>query len=324
MKKLYVIGNGFDKAHKLKTDYWYFRLYLKRYAEDFLRELERLYGFSPMDLDDYHVSTKKSALKKHGEKLLYDWLWKSFEESLGTLADGEIDSICDSAINSMSDIEFGGIGDTLNEYFDKQFKFILELQNYLFRWAKQIRLNKAAVLKKSLQNNDTDLFLTFNYTPVLERVYGIKPSQICHIHGGIPPYCSTPPIIGHGNLNAIDQRRKWQKECADLFDEGGESKNRAFVEFYKKTLKDTDREIFLNIGFFNRLDDVGEVHVIGHSLGAVDMPYFKKIIEQTDDKTRWFVYYHDENDRETFARIMQDIGTKNFQVLFGDEEFWDS
>ena len=38
--KLYIIGNGFDQAHDLKTSYWDFRCYLERYAEDFLIEFE--------------------------------------------------------------------------------------------------------------------------------------------------------------------------------------------------------------------------------------------------------------------------------------------
>lgn len=43
MSALYVIGNGFDSAHNLKTSYWFFREYLKKYAENFYIRLEENY-----------------------------------------------------------------------------------------------------------------------------------------------------------------------------------------------------------------------------------------------------------------------------------------
>ena len=39
MSTLFVIGNGFDRAHGLKTSYWDFRKYLEKYAEDFLVQM---------------------------------------------------------------------------------------------------------------------------------------------------------------------------------------------------------------------------------------------------------------------------------------------
>ncbi len=34
------------------------------------------------------------------------------------------------------------------------------------------------------------------YTSVLERVYQISSDRICHIHGGLTPYCKEKPILG--------------------------------------------------------------------------------------------------------------------------------
>ncbi|KAI4447639.1 hypothetical protein C823_002158 [Eubacterium plexicaudatum ASF492] len=41
MPELYIIGNGFDKGHGLKTSYWNFREYLEKYEEDFLVQMEK-------------------------------------------------------------------------------------------------------------------------------------------------------------------------------------------------------------------------------------------------------------------------------------------
>lgn len=81
--KLYIIGNGFDIAHGLKS-YWDFRSHLEKYAEDFLIELKKLYGFWLYDPDEYHVPKKKQrfALEERNGAL-YDELWKTFKEQLG-------------------------------------------------------------------------------------------------------------------------------------------------------------------------------------------------------------------------------------------------
>ena len=51
MPELYIILNGFDKGHGLKTSYWNFREYLEKYEEDFLVQMERMYDFAPYKSD---------------------------------------------------------------------------------------------------------------------------------------------------------------------------------------------------------------------------------------------------------------------------------
>lgn len=322
--KLYVIGNGFDRAHDLKTSYWDFRCYLERYAEEFLAEFEKLYGHYPYDPNDYHVSDdrQKEALKRHNDAL-YNCLWKSFELSLGNPSEGEFETICDSVIDEMSDLESGPIGieDTLRNYFEEQFKFVINLQNYLLRWAKQIRLNKATVKKDEIQGSK-NLFLSFNYTPTLERVYGVPQSNICHIHGGVPPYCNVAPVIGHGNKNAIQQWVKWKQENDDLFDEGGASKCEAIANFYQRTLKDTDKYLSLNCGFFQKIKDIEEVVVIGHSLGEVDLPYFQKIVELAREDIPWTVVYHSESEKDDMENTVKGLGVRTV-IMVQSNDYWD-
>ncbi len=324
MKKLYVIGNGFDRAHGLKTSYWDFRCYLSRYAKAFLVEFEKLYGFYPYDPEEYHVpkDKQKGAIKKRNDTL-YDFLWKSFELSLGEPDEGEIESACRSAVEAMNDIEFGGIEDTLNAFFDDQFRFIQILQTYLLRWTKQIRLNKAHIKCIALKDNRSDLFLTFNYTPVLERIYGISTSQICHIHGGVPPYCGIAPVIGHGNWGKIEHYKELQRQCDDVFDEGGSSTNRAFADFYQRTYKDTDRALLQNLDFFSKLHEIDAVEIIGHSLGSVDMPYFEEIKRRVPDVTKWTVYYHSENEKDNLKASIESIDFSELRMR-PSAEFWDA
>ena len=146
----------------------------------------------------------------------------------------------------MSDIEFGVIGNTLDYYFEEQFSFVQELQKHLLTWVNSIALNNVKIIKGSLINYSSDFFLTFNYTSVLEQVYNICSDRICHIHGGLFPYCYITPVIGHGNHKSIEHRQQWKKECDEQFDEAGSSVNLAFIKYYTRTLKDTKKALFLN------------------------------------------------------------------------------
>ena len=44
---LYILGNGFDLAHKLPTAYWDFRTYLKSAHPEFLEAFEEHYDIYP-------------------------------------------------------------------------------------------------------------------------------------------------------------------------------------------------------------------------------------------------------------------------------------
>ncbi len=322
--KLYIIGNGFDLAHNLKTSYWDFRCYLKRYAEKFLVELEKMYGYYPYDPTEYHMPKNKQneALRQH-EDVLYHSLWQSFESSLGDPEESQFHAVCDSAISDMEDLESGPIGieDTLNHYFEKQFGFVSDLQEYLLKWAKQIRLNKA-IVKKDVMRFSKDLFLSFNYTATLERIYSITPSNICHIHGGIPPYCNTPPIIGHGNTEAIQEWDKWKEENDDLFDEGGVSKCRAVSNFYSRTLKNTSEILIRNISFFKRVKDIRRVIVIGHSFGKVDLPYFKRIVDLSSKHIPWTIVYYLDKEKDNLKGKAKELGLSSIDMIKSDD-FWD-
>lgn len=67
--KLFIIGNGFDRAHELPTDYWDFRSYLERVDFDFLHEFEIHYSIYPSMSDD-----EKKEL-----------LWNEFESNLANI-----------------------------------------------------------------------------------------------------------------------------------------------------------------------------------------------------------------------------------------------
>ncbi len=313
---LYIIGNGFDIAHGLKTSYWDFRSYLEEKNEEFLIEFEKMYGHYAVDLNEYHIPEKRQKeIEKRRNDHLYDTMWKAFEYSLGYADEGEMLNAGENMWDQM-DMESGPIGieDTLNLYWEEQYGFVLELQDYLFEWVKQINLSKTKPFAKELLRNSQDLFLTFNYTPVLERVYHISEKQICHIHGGIPPYCLDVPTIGHGNAEVISMYREKAQKAEEDFDEITTSINNAIATFYQRTFKNTQEALQRNRTFFDKTSGVEEINIIGHSLGEVDMPYFERIFNKVTSSVKWNVFYHKPEEEIAFRAAIANLGVKNIRT----------
>lgn len=324
MSTLFIIGNGFDRAHKLKTSYWDFRIYLEKYAPHFLIALENMYSFSPhVKLD--RRSKRNNLIEKHHDEMLDKLLWKNFEHSLGEANESEMLDLSTSIIEDLH-LDGGPIGikDTMEVYWEKQYKFILQLNYYVYKWIRQVRLSKTVSLKSSFINNSTDYFFTFNFTSVLERIYGITNSRILHIHGGLPPYCNIPPILGHGNTQKIENYDARKRLASNQLDEGRESIYDAISKYYKRTLKDTYKCMAVQNNFFDNLSNVDTVEIIGHSFGNVDLPYFNRIKHHVQKNTTWKFYYHSTDDYAKAEEAIMELGLKSNQYkLIHSSLFWD-
>ena len=199
--KVYILGNGFDLAHGLKTSYWDFRMYLERVDLDYLIELEEIFGCYPESNAD----------------LVKECLWKEFEYQLGELdVDGKIDDGKDFQLGL--EIEDIGVEDTLDDYWEQQYGFISRLNDYLKEWVQQIDITRAEIHRFKLKPARCDTFLTFNYTLLLEERYRTPPEQILHIHGSINEE-DIDPVIGHGRDDIEHKLRLMADEASEEFDE---------------------------------------------------------------------------------------------------------
>ena len=169
MRCLYLIGNGFDLAHGLKTSYWDFRTFLKEIDYEFLDRFEKMYGYYQPDFSEYGWTEEA---QKKWEDNLYNTLWKDFEKRIGEPDFDDMISYSDSVVDDL-DLESGLIDiiDTMDEYWRGEYKFIEKFKEYVEEWAKSIDLSKAYGKSPALENNERDLFLTFNYTSTLEDIY---------------------------------------------------------------------------------------------------------------------------------------------------------
>ena len=105
------------------------------------------------------------------------------------------------------------IEDMLKDYFMKKYGYIKKLPEYLKQWVESIRITGVPKCTTLINKRNDDIYVTFNYTRVLERTYHIPRGSILHIHGSLRLYDAFP-IIGHSDKDCIERMRE-RKEQAD-------------------------------------------------------------------------------------------------------------
>lgn len=69
-----------------------------------------------------------------------------------------------------------------------------------------------------------------------------------------------------------------------------------FEDYYAINMKPTESIIAANEDFFEGLASIRKISVLGHSLSAVDMPYFGKINEAIGKDVEWEISWHSDDD----------------------------
>lgn len=268
--KLYIIGNGFDIAHKIKSSYWNFRRFMEtsREYDDLVYMLEDFYDDKDVDL------------------------WSEFERALGLISGEKIYKSTKSDVDKDDEIEreFRQHQDLMNWNASS----IREnLADAFSKWTAQISLNGVEPIYNLMPNS---LFLTFNYTETLERVYGKPDKDVLHIHGG-----QNNPVFGHGR-EKYDNPWPPEQEAFVITDEAVDYAKDLFKEF----VKPVDDVIRQHEGYFNSLKgNIDEVIIIGHSLGDVDLPYLKKI-QDVAAPAKWTDYFHRDTKRYAMKQLQAD------------------
>ena len=180
MANIFIIGNGFDLAHGLKTSYNDFRIYLQE--EIFNTNKQNTSFINPRSLKKGEgLDLSETALLLANLITLTEGaLWKDIETSLGKINYSYL--LNDN--NSKSDIVM----------LAKCIEMTMPQIRYLFKhWIKSIDVQNVEMNSNFFKfiNPKTDLFFTFNYTNLLQKIYGAK--NVCHVHG-----FSDNIIFGHG------------------------------------------------------------------------------------------------------------------------------
>lgn len=289
--RLYIIGNGFDLHHGIKSSYWNFKEYVEKHDKHLFELLEKYFNG--------------------------DDLWSKFEETLENL---DVSEIVEYASNYLVDYGADDWSDAFHHDYQYEVGEIIDaitggLQQHFLDWILQLIPPNFTLLFLSKESK----FLTFNYTPTLENLYGVHKDKILYIHNKAIDQDSIL-ILGHGRnpstIKSLNDQFIRDDEDEDYGDVRVREGNEILDEYFKTTYKNTQTILDTNEEFFLGLKDITEIYVLGHSLSEVDLGYFKRIVEVIDIKNVvWKVSCFLMQDIEKHRKTLTALGISKESII---------
>ncbi|WP_413505743.1 bacteriophage abortive infection AbiH family protein [Photobacterium phosphoreum] len=283
---LYIIGNGFDLHHGMKTSYESFKFYLQR---------KHTLVFDTVD-----------------KFLSIDERWSDFEEALGNLDVDHLENDASNCLASYGDDDWSDSGHHDYEYeLTKNVEALsLELYEHFCEWINTVDIPNNSTL---LNLKSHAQFLTFNYTQTLTELYSIPDSNVLHIHGSIDDP-SNEIVLGHGW--APEDRTQLTSHIDENTDTRIASGYQIVDKYFSRTYKSTNSAIKQNERFFSSLSDLRDIYILGHSMSYVDFEYFRIIVSQVNSETNWYISFHKPEDKISLSQTVMELGLSESSVHF--------
>lgn len=272
---LYIIGNGFDLRHGIKSRYENFKEYAWKHCGSkgyYLGVLEQCYH----------------QVGANGELVL----WSDLERALGNpdIAAVQTEATEDIEYEEGHEIRYQpAMEDAAGFLVPDMFSTFHSLFE---EWVNSIDITEAVRIP-NLKHFDSDgLFLSFNYTDTLESVYGIPRNQINYIHGR--RNSNDEIIVGH--CSEVDANAQLPNDPM-IYDYQAYDTIADLVNEERKKVPDIIRD---NQDYWTKLNTVDKVVVYGHSLADVDMPYLMEIANSVLHDAEWYfsIYYRDAVEKQ--------------------------
>lgn len=301
MNSLYILGNGFDLAHGIKSAYSNFKQYMHSnwkgnisslpISNDvFLYDLDEVYGFLIGIISNSAYCKDWSDFEDALSRFKYDSYFAPMALDLGEDFDGDPLSLA-----------YGR--STIANLLSTSIKYI----NIFFsEWIKTIKIDCLKLDTFCSVFRQSDLYLTFNYTKTLENLYGISIDKICHIHGTY----DKKIIIGHG-----EEKNPYEKEYEKLY--GAQDELQKIFNGLKKdvqTCYENSKFFFHQIAKQN----IKDIYSFGFSFSKPDRFYIKKICQMLDTQhVTWHLTQYNESlgINEMHKKILREAG---FKGVFGN------
>lgn len=278
MPNLFIIGNGFDIAHGLKTNYYDFRNFL---VDE--------YKICPDEWTSlaYELYKNNNDISQLNDKLIVNFIinsldrpwdncykWSDFEKDLSYLSYRCLNDYLywQNTIhnNRRNDKHYDEFYLTNESYSNSIISSVTKLKIFFEEWISRIECSPVNVNNKfqKIINPSDDLFLSFNYTHILERIYSCK--TVCHIHGD----SQGTILVGHGETKQWSQwniSTKIDRSCPGI----GEN----ISKLWEIMKKNTELAINKASWFFDLFKMVNDIYSIGFSYSDVDLNYIQRICE---------------------------------------------
>ena len=302
-----IIGNGFDLHHGPATSYSDYRDWLLGHDERVVTDFES-FDYATECLDRENSLCGKSSSMEEGDRR-----WSSLEESLGI----EWDDLCYETLDhTYPDLSEDNPGwDDFWIELQVRLEYLKKLTRDHFReWVESIDVFK---VKPVLDLPDTASFITFNYTPTLEHVYGVRPDRILHIHGSV---LNKDELLQFGSPD--NNPFELQKMLEDKY---------GMDDFYGATVQqgvtvacdrcaDTWKNIEGNYDalnhFLDTLANVNTVIIMGNSFDKVDMPYYRDVLAPRYRDAEWVFCEYESNEDKQYGidKFCHELAISNYRM----------
>lgn len=272
MTVLYIVGNGFDRHHGMATRYQDFGRFLKQHN----RRVSKL-------LDEYLPTHEGDDFWNHFEARLADF-------DAETLVENFEQFIVSYGADDWSDANHHDYGYEVDKVVSSLSE---DLSEAFTQWVHQIEVPRYLDARLKARVDPRCRFISFNYTDTLQRLYEVPDGRVWHIHGNARR--NDRLILGHA-WNRTG-KEKWAAQYDPDRDDPRQLEGASIIDrYFAKTFKPTDTIIAENTENFAGLHDVTAVHVLGHSLADVDLPYLRKVAESIKPAAQWRISYYGTPD----------------------------
>lgn len=320
LKTLYIIGNGFDLYHGLDTSYYSFALFLKLKYNKLYSNLTQYYTLPEIDEDESDEEKKKKIKAQ----------WNQFEAELAGL---DFETILDENTNYIPDISSDEYFSDIHA-FEQEISFkVNELTIDLFDAFKQFILNvkfPSNIINKQINIQEDSAILSFNYTDTLEQYYGIPESRILYIHNKAK--LSEVLVLGHSkDVNPMhkpepkmpeglsdENQQMWEEQQSSSYNYSYETGKAQLSFYFDQSYKHTKEILAEKKPFFESLNEIEQVIVLGHSMSDVDLPYFshlKTVLPKNIIK--WKISWFNAEEREYKTKVLTEMGVplENIELI---------
>lgn len=299
MKKLFIIGNGFDRAHNLPTAY-------NPHFKEFAEKIEQIsYFWDIYQSREVDIWADFENCLSHPDFNLLEEIFEGYAPDYSSDYESDRDAI-------ITQVDLNGM--------------LLETL-YAFANRAECEIDSVSPLAKYTECfSQNDLFVTCNYTHTLERIYNISPSNVLHIHGEMG---KNNLILGYpeGDYEAekyyYDVRRKGRGPYREVdFEEHVEDMLKdELIDYYTYTaytsLIEKTKSFYKSpqtkaLSDFLKDVNVDEVVVIGHSC-AIDFSYFE-YINHIFPSAKWVFNPFDEDTKLNVEKMIELLEIKSFVI----------
>lgn len=303
--RLFIIGNGFDLAHELPTN---FNPDFKKIAEKYEQIPYFWEMYQSQEID----------------------IWSDFENLLGKPDFNELEQIFEGyEPDCSSDCESDR--DAIITQVDLNGNLIPSLYEFA-KQAEEKLIKTVAISSNNELFEPKDLFVNFNYTHILENVYDIQANRVLHVHGEVG---QDNLILGYpkGDFSPekyqydVRQKGRGPYRKTDIREHIEDMVKNGMMDYYTYTafeglinkVESFNKvpQIKLLEGFLGR-NEIEEIIVNGHSC-AIDFAYF----EYLSDKFReaeWVFYAFDNKTKINIEKLIKTIDIGNYKILTYENE----